>query len=81
MSICPLGFHADSSRDITDHLQTLLRKAGYYLQTSAEKEVVRLIKEKTCFLSLNPAKEEASAFESFALPDGKVIDVSSIPRS
>jgi len=29
------------SRDVTDHLQLLLRKSGYYLHTSAEKEVVR----------------------------------------
>lgn len=30
-------------RDVTDHLQLLLRKAGYHLHTSAEKEVVRMI--------------------------------------
>lgn len=28
---------------MTDHLQLLLRKAGYHLHTSAEKEVVRMI--------------------------------------
>ena len=64
--------------DITDHLQLLLRKSGYYLHTSAEKEVVRIIKEKTCYLALNPAKEEkdnAGAWEEFRLPDGKVIQV------
>lgn len=66
-------------RDITDHLQLLLRKSGYYLHTSAEKEVVRTIKEKTCYLAMNPAKEEkdnAGAWEEFRLPDGKVIQVS-----
>lgn len=30
-------------RDVTDHLQLLLRKSGYHLHTSAEKEVVRMI--------------------------------------
>lgn len=67
-----------AGRDVTDHLQLLLRKAGHYLHTSAEKEVVRTIKEKTCYLSLNPSKEEkdhAGAWEEFRLPDGKVIQL------
>ena len=33
------------SRDVTDHLQLLLRKSGYHLHTSAEQEVVRSISE------------------------------------
>ncbi|KAI9217389.1 actin-2, partial [Blastocladiella britannica] len=60
-----------AGRDITQHLQVLLRKNGYTFHTSAELEVVRLIKEKTCYVSLNPAKEEkeyaAGAFASAAL--------------
>ncbi|ORY32524.1 actin family [Naematelia encephala] len=67
-----------AGRDVTDHLQLLLRKSGYYLHTSAEKEVVRTIKEKTCYLALNPAKEEkdnGGAWEEFRLPDGKVIQL------
>ncbi|KAE8537754.1 actin-2 [Cryptococcus deuterogattii 99/473] len=67
-----------AGRDITDHLQLLLRKAGHNLHTSAEKEVVRTIKEKTCYLALNPAKEEkdqSGAWEEFRLPDGKVIQL------
>jgi len=64
--------------DVTDHLQLLLRKAGHYLHTSAEKEVVRTIKEKCCYLSMNPIKEEkdhSGAWEEFRLPDGKVIQL------
>ncbi|AFR92282.1 actin-2 [Cryptococcus neoformans] len=67
-----------AGRDITDHLQLLLRKAGHNLHTSAEKEVVRTIKEKTCYLALNPVKEEkdqGGAWEEFRLPDGKVIQL------
>ncbi|ADV20160.1 actin-2 [Cryptococcus gattii E566] len=67
-----------AGRDITDHLQLLLRKAGHNLHTSAEKEVVRTMKEKTCYLALNPAKEEkdqSGAWEEFRLPDGKVIQL------
>lgn len=69
-----------TTSDVTNHLQLLLRKAGHYLHTSAEKEVVRMIKEKTCYLSLNPAKEEkdhGGAWEEFRLPDGKVIQLGS----
>ncbi|WWC70358.1 actin-2 [Kwoniella pini CBS 10737] len=67
-----------AGRDVTDHLQLLLRKSGYYLHTSAEKEVVRTIKEKTCYLAINPAKEEkdqSGAWEEFRLPDGKIIQL------
>ena len=34
-----------AGRDVTEHLQTLLRKSGYVFHTSAEKEVVRVGKE------------------------------------
>jgi centractin len=47
-----------AGRDVTEHLQLLLRKAGYVLQTSAEKEVVRGIKEKVCFVAADPKREE-----------------------
>lgn len=30
-----------AGRDVTDHLQLLLRKAGFHFNTTAEKEVVR----------------------------------------
>lgn len=66
-------------RDVTEHLQLLLRKAGYHFHTTAEKEIVRIIKEKTCYLPLFPAKEEKDAGgknEDFMLPDGNVIKVS-----
>ncbi|KAF8926964.1 Actin-2, partial [Dissophora ornata] len=65
-----------AGRDVTEHLQLLLRKSGYHFHTTAEKEVVRIIKEKTCYLPLNPAKEEKEAGEKkedFMLPDGNTI--------
>lgn len=68
-----------AGRDVTEHLQLLLRKSGYHLHTSAEKEVVRLTKEKVCYVALNPAKEEkdsSSKAEEFRLPDGNAIRVS-----
>lgn len=70
-------------RDVTDHLQVLLRKSGYHLHTTAEKEIVRMIKEKTCYIALSPSKEERESqsggsgrSEEFRLPDGNIIRVS-----
>ena len=68
-----------AGRDVTEYLQLLLRKAGYHLSTSAEMDIVRTIKEKACFVSLNPGKEEKEylgRFDSFVLPDGNSIKVS-----
>lgn len=76
--LTPLFPNAVIIRDVTEHLQLLLRKAGYHFHTTAEKEIVRIIKEKTCYLPLFPAKEEKDAGgknEDFMLPDGNVIKV------
>ena len=75
-----------AGRDVTEHMQTLLRKAGYVFSTSAEKEVVRQIKEKVSFLAVHPREEErAWAGEGktqegkqteYVLPDGQRLKVS-----
>lgn len=76
-----------AGRDVSDHLQTLLRRAGYYLHTSAEREIVRFIKEKCCYLAQpDRALDEGGAGGSsgsgssgsgapaeFVLPDGNVV--------
>lgn len=63
-----------AGRDVAQHLQTLLRRAGYYLHTSAEREIVRAIKELRCQLAL-PGHDDHDAKRpvEFALPDGNVI--------
>ncbi len=69
-------------RDVTDNLQLLLRKSGHHLHTTAEREVVRTIKEKCCYIALLPAKEEKDSMgrtEEFKLPDGNVIQVRVLP--
>ena len=71
-------------RDVTDHLQLLLRKSGHHLHTTAEREVVRTIKEKCCYVALNPAKEEKDTVgrgEEFRLPDGNIVQVLSVRQS
>lgn len=70
-------------RDVTRHMQLLLRKAGHVFHTSAELEVVRDIKEKLGYLALDADREERGAAEDddaaarYALPDGSTITVGS----
>jgi len=69
-----------AGRDVTEHMQSLLRKSGYNFHTTAEKEIVRLIKEKTCYISLYPnkeMKETAGRSAEYILPDGKPIKLGS----
>nr|CAG8626924.1 75_t:CDS:2 [Entrophospora candida] len=51
-------------------------RSGYNFHTTAEKEVVRTIKEKTCYVAINPNKEEKDTnreFSDYVLPDGSVV--------
>nr|KAJ3416409.1 Actin-2 [Polyrhizophydium stewartii] len=69
-----------AGRDVTQYLQLLLRKSGCQFHTSAEHEVVRIIKEKACYLALSPSKEEkevSSRADFFELPDGNRIKLGS----
>ncbi len=40
------------------YLQLLLRRAGHTFHTSAELEIVRQIKEDSCYVAVNAAEEE-----------------------
>lgn len=73
-----------AGRDITEYLQTLLRKSGYVFHTSAEKEVVRHIKEAVTYVAHDPRKEEKdwaqvkldqSKVVEYTLPDGNKMKV------
>lgn len=73
-----------AGRDVTEYLQTLLRKSGYVFHTSAEKEVVRHIKEAVSYVALNPKQEEKDWVSSkldqgkaveYTLPDGSKLKV------
>lgn len=67
---------------IDDVFRLLLRKEGVNFKTTAEFEIVRIIKEKACYLALNPQKEETGATETetyqYILPDGSTLDVSGV---
>uniref|UniRef100_A0A8D1CYU5 Actin related protein 1B n=1 Tax=Sus scrofa TaxID=9823 RepID=A0A8D1CYU5_PIG len=66
-----------AGRDVSRYLRLLLRKEGVDFHTSAEFEVVRTIKERACYLSINPQKDEALETEKvqYLLPDGSTLDV------
>ncbi len=74
-----------AGRDVTEYMQLLLRKSGYVFHTSAEKEVVRMIKEKVSYVAADPKREEKEwsgakvgdgKVVEYALPDGNKIKVS-----
>ena len=79
-----LKFSFVGGRDVTDNMMRRLNERGFNYTTVADREMIREMKEKLCYVALdyeqemNKATAASSSLEkSYELPDGQLVTVCS----
>ncbi|XP_067423331.1 actin-related protein T2-like isoform X2 [Emydura macquarii macquarii] len=68
-----------AGRDITEYLMRLLSARGHSIMSSAKRNMVNDIKEKFCYVALDPSQEikrnSEEVLKGYKLPDGNAIKI------
>ncbi|KAJ5079489.1 actin-7-related [Anaeramoeba ignava] len=67
-------------RNLTDYLVRILTERDYFFESTGDKEIVKDIKEKLCYVSIDFDKEmeksqDSSIEKNYDLPDGNILSI------